>query len=705
MPPRFSLLCALMMPFLWPRAASAQTDTPRRFDSEAESADLKVVGGQMKVEASKLRLELGPGAGWPQINFNAPQPLDWRGKSLAMQVKNAGDAEVEIGIRVDDDVAGDGWKHSWTARTRIAAGETQNLVFELGTDPMSLGMRGLPPAPGIEGVKTLKGEGAAALDLGHITSWQLFTQAPPTTVKLEVDDLALLPSAGLDLKAIVDEWGQFSRRDWPGKLTDATQLAARREEEAVALVAPPDPDLDRFGGWAAGPKLPASGFFRTQKIEGKWWLIDPDGHLFFSSGVDVMQHDNPTIIAGREAMFSRVPLPGEPGSEFRGEAQNVLRGPTKTGLTYDFFRANLQRKYGDDWLQKWRQTTLQRLKSWGFNTIGNWSSDELKTADLEPRLPYVATSGIYGDHARLSDGEDFWGQMHDPFDPKFEGDVGRALAEIQQKVGDDPFCVGYFVENELSWGGSDAANPKRYFGLAYGALNSPMTQPAKAALVAQLRKKYPGIGLFNAAWNTKFQSWAALEAPFEATATPNEAQIADFSAFLSLLADKYFETVASQLKKVTPHHLYLGPRFSGQPPREVSRSAAKWCDVVSFNIYAPTLDAQKWAFTRELNKPILIGEFHIGATDRGVWMPGLVAASSQQERAQNFQKYVESVLDNPNFVGCHWFQLVDQPNTGRVLDGENYGIGFVDVTDTPYPELVAAAREVNGAIYLRRSGK
>jgi agarase len=86
-------------------------------------------------------------------------------------------------------------------------------------------------------------------------------------------------------------------------------------------------------------------------------------------------------------------------------------------------------------------------------------------------------------------------------------------------------------------------------------------------------------------------------------------------------------------------------------------------------------------------------------------MPGLVAAASQEERAQGFKRYVESVLDNPNFVGCHLFQYVDQPNTGRVLDGENYAIGFVDVTDTPYPELVKAAREVNGTIYSRRGGK
>ena len=32
---------------------------------------------------------------------------------------------------------------------------------------------------------------------------------------------------------------------------------------------------------------PAStGFFRTAQVEGRWWLVDPDGHPFFSNGVN-----------------------------------------------------------------------------------------------------------------------------------------------------------------------------------------------------------------------------------------------------------------------------------------------------------------------------------------------------------------------------------------------------------------------------------
>jgi len=69
-----------------------------------------------------------------------------------------------------------------------------------------------------------------------------------------------------------------------------------------------------------------------------------------------------------------------------------------------------------------------------------------------------------------------------------------------------------------------------------------------------------------------------------------------------------------------------------------------------------------------------------------------------------YRDYVTSVLKHPSFVGCHWFQYTDEPLTGRTFDGENYNIGFVTVTDTPYPEMVEAARVVQGEAYNTRAG-
>ena len=66
-----------------------------------------------------------------------------------------------------------------------------------------------------------------------------------------------------------------------------------------------------------------------------------------------------------------------------------------------------------------------------------------------------------------------------------------------------------------------------------------------------------------------------------------------------------------------------------------------------------------------------------------------------------FQNYIQGALKHPNIVGAHWFQYIDEPNTGR-FDGENYNVGFVSNTDIPYKHLVNAAKEVNENLYERR---
>ncbi len=102
-----------------------------------------------------------------------------------------------------------------------------------------------------------------------------------------------------------------------------------------------------------------------------------------------------------------------------------------------------------------------------------------------------------------------------------------------------------------------------------------------------------------------------------------------------------------------------------------------------------------------IDLPIIIGEFHFGALDRGMFHPGLKRAADQNDRADKYSEYVRGALRNPYIVGTHWFQYQDQPTTGRG-DGENYQIGFVDIADTPYPEIIAASRDIGRTMYEYR---
>lgn len=639
-------------------------------------------------------------ADWPGISIKADPPWNWSSSgAIAFEIRNPGPRPVTAYFRVDDHPSADGLHHCRTAHGTIDPGKTVQVAVTVGTDPMSLGMRGLPGPASEDHTIRWTLDGTDKLDMSHITAVTLFLIKPAQDETLAVAPPRFLPPMTFD--RIVDAFGQYARADWPGKLHNETELQDRRKTEAADLAAHPSmPDRDRFGGWTAGPQLDKSGYFRTEKRDGVWWLVDPDGRLFFSSGIDCLNLFDATVVTGRENMFSWLPKPDEPLGRFWGSFDNVHSGPARQGRAYDFFRANLFRKYGDPFESTWRDRTLQRLPSWGFNTIGNWSNESFYRGG-KSRVPYVATGGVWGNHARLSSGSDYWGLMHDPFDPAFARDVETSLAPLARDAKGDPWCVGYFVDNELSWGSFDGGDNGRY-GLALGALKAPQTSHARQALIAQLVAKYTDIAQLNAAWGTTFNAWNDLESkPFEPSNPLNDAQKRDLADFVHALATRYFTTIAQSLHRLDPDHLYLGCRFAWKTT-EAIQAAAKICDVVSFNIYEREVDPKKWAFLNDLDKPAIIGEFHVGALDRGMFHPGLVSAHDQNDRAAIFGRYVRSVADHPALVGCHWFQYIDEPLTGRTLDGENYNIGFLNVTDTPYPEMVDAARAVHAELYPRR---
>ncbi len=167
--------------------------------------------------------------------------------------------------------------------------------------------------------------------------------------------------------------------------------------------------------------------------------------------------------------------------------------------------------------------------------------------------------------------------------------------------------------------------------------------------------------------------------------------------------EEYFKRTREAVKEFDKGLLYLGCRFAGNGRPWAVKACAKYADVVSFNIYTDTL--ADWRLPDGLDAPVLIGEFHFGAHDRGLFGSGLVNAGSQEGRAAALKAYVESALRNPQIVGVHWHQFSDQATSGR-FDGEHFQVGWTDICDRPYPETVRALREVGYPLYeTRMAGK
>ncbi len=491
----------------------------------------------------------------------------------------------------------------------------------------------------------------------------------------------------------VDRYGQFAHDDWPGKVHCDDDLASARVSESEWLSRNPCPaaDVDVYGGWKGGPRLKATGFFRTEKVNGRWWLVDPEGRLFFSHGVDCVGGPCATGVGFRESYFSWLPAKNDArfGGFWRRVGSPAAHGfyKDRSRLPYDAFdfsRANALRKYGADWRRVCAELAHARIRAWGLNTIANWSDVEICRMR---KTPYTATFNTKGRVIEGSSG--WWGKLRDPFSPEFESNArNSALAEAKSS-GEDPWCIGWFVDNELSWGDDD-------LDLGRAVLRSPSAQPAKAAARALLEGKYGSVERLNGAWSTRYASWDEFVA---STNIPNESLCGpDLAAIHRAVVRRYFRVVRDAVKAAAPNRLYLGARIAWGRSA-VYEECARFCDVVSVNIYskAPSRDLPPAAE----DKPMIVGEFHFGALDRGMMHTGLVATGDQKERAECYLAFVNACLDHPRFVGAHWFQWKDQALTGR-SDGENYQIGFLSVADAPYPELVAAAREIGATMYVRR---
>ena len=173
--------------------------------------------------------------------------------------------------------------------------------------------------------------------------------------------------------------------------------------------------------------------------------------------------------------------------------------------------------------------------------------------------------------------------------------------------------------------------------------------------------------------------------PADSSAEPVKEDILELRR---LIAREYYKVCRDTMREVLPDHLYLGSRMHNAP-KEIIQEAAQYVDVLSLNSYEYLSGAKvpPW-----VDLPCIDTEFHFAAPDRGAPGVGLMPVGDQLQRSRAYVAYVTAGVRHPCVVGTHWFAYTDQSAAGR--PGENNQIGFVDVTDTPYPEITSASREL-----------
>jgi hypothetical protein len=493
-----------------------------------------------------------------------------------------------------------------------------------------------------------------------------------------------------DFFPFVDEFGQYKHTEWEGKVHSVEELKTSASADLADLQANPGPDdWNKYGGWTKGPQLQGTGHFRVEKYKGKWWMVDPEGRLFWSHGVNGGSGPSAhTMVTNREHYFETLPPRDEYPELYFDRIGSGGPWGYDTTTFYHLSGYNMLRKHGEAWREIVPDIARRRLRSWGMNTGRRVREDQQS-------LPYSMT--IWSPRVSIEGAEGHWRNFPDPYSEEWNDGFAERLDRERTTSAADPYCIGYFVDNELSF------NNDTY--LAEGTLKSPADQPAKLAFRDHLKKKYRSIAELNRSWQTDYSSFKVF---LESTVVPDNIE-SDLREFNIILTRQYLKSCREHIKQAAPNKMYMGARWDFHLyPHEDSthtwmlKIAGDYCDLISFNRYR--YSCIELAPPEDVDLPILISEWHIGTLDRGMLHTGLRGAVSLEHQQKMYKYYVNQALENPYIVGTHWFQYGEQAITGRG-DGENYRIGLVDALDQPYYTFIKAIREIGYNIYKIRTGE
>jgi hypothetical protein len=473
-------------------------------------------------------------------------------------------------------------------------------------------------------------------------------------------------------------------RDLDGEWSDPVP------ESAMAKRTFPPYDVKSF---VPGLEGKATGFFRVEQRDGKWWAFDPQGRGFIPLGIDHVRYSGAYCEKLGYAPHGR-----------RNDAKFANRG-------------------------EWADQTIDRLTSWGFNLLTAGYESSLKHRGLG----HTVALNVGNHMAILGDEFDITPNERRPcsafpnvFHPEFESFCRYRIRTLASPHVGDPWLFGYFLDNELAWWGRGHTDT----GLFDATMGKPATHTAKLALRDLLKARYKGdIAACNQAFKTDLVSFdAILERDTLPTAT-DEARAAKH-AFLTECAERYFGTLHKAIREIDPDHMILGCRFAGgHLDPVVWETAGKYSDILTFNFYgsvdldrnlaisdgalktAPPL-AERFAEFHEMGggRPMMVTEWSFPALDSG--LPCTKGAGqrfrTQAERTKATDIYARTILSIPFMIGYDYFMWVDQPALGiSTAFPENSNYGITNEEGVPYPGMVRVLSKINlhDAPAIRRTGE
>ncbi|MEM1441950.1 MAG: hypothetical protein AAGF67_06380 [Verrucomicrobiota bacterium] len=441
---------------------------------------------------------------------------------------------------------------------------------------------------------------------------------------------------------------------------------------SVALISFPSQDwavandLDSYGGFTE-IKGEETGFFHTEKIDGRWWLVTPEGNAFWGMG---MAH---------------------PITDF-----------SKSAVTFSYL---------DD-QEAWLKGSIERMRSLGYNCVwtGPYCPERLTKGYVdralaekvfrEAKIPYVFPLPILKHRVEMEECEKRPDVFHDSF-AKFVDDL---IDQHVPKLKDDLWVMGY------------------YYGLAPWThdnywLNDTLERlesPGRERLLQILEQRYDGnIAAFNEVYGTSFDSFGELNESGELTypawiksyksgyvtlpSTPGSKELFDDSqALLGEIMEHTYRLAYEAVRRHDQNHLIFGSYV-----KEASLTAENWERVAPYiDVITPQHVSKVFPIApivEALDKPALISDQPFG----NVYPLPLLNAKSAPgavpdhvDRLVLYDILAERISRDPHFIGVDFCAvLFDQSHEDKAYEiGQP---GFYTVWGEPKEPLCRTVRSFN----------
>ncbi len=288
---------------------------------------------------------------------------------------------------------------------------------------------------------------------------------------------------------------------------------------------------------------------------------------------------------------------------------------------------------------QWADAAVERLKSWGFTTIGGWGDPATLKLSVKMDMPYtvvlhLGASGV---------------PWYDMWDPVVIYDMERIAKEQIDKLKTDPLLIGYFTDNELGW---------RNAALFKMVLEHPPSSQTRRRLIQMLRERYKND------WSSLNQGFepvgigdfADLQKGGQLFLRPGGSGSQTLKPFVSMVANRYYEPCRDMIRKYDWRGLILGDRYQSFYYPEVAKEEKPYVDAISTNWNPEWNDGTSTRFFLETlhaltQKPTLVTEYYMCARENRSGnqnsSTSLPVVQTQKERAESFRNSTIALASTP----------------------------------------------------------